>query len=185
MADAGQPAGGIVYLVGAGPGDPGLLTVRGRDLLASCDAIATDALANPAIVAAARLANPGVEVHQVGKRGGSSDSSRQSGIDALLVRLAHEGKRVVRLKGGDPLMFGRGGEEAQALAAAGIAFEIVPGVTAGVAAPTYAGIPVTHRGVATSVTFVTGYEDPAKTDTQTDWAALARAGGTLVLYMAR
>ena len=183
MADAGQPAGGIVYLVGAGPGDPGLLTVRGRDLLASCDAIATDALANPAIVAAARLANPGVEVHQVGKRGGSSDSSRQSGIDALLVRLAHEGKRVVRLKGGDPLMFGRGGEEAQALAAAGIAFEIVPGVTAGVAAPAYAGIPVTHRGVATSVTFVTGHEDPAKPDTQTDWAALARAGGTIVLYM--
>ncbi|MEP7002473.1 MAG: SAM-dependent methyltransferase, partial [bacterium] len=98
---------GIVYLVGAGPGDPGLLTVRGRELLASCDAIATDALANPAIVTAARLANPGVEVHDVGKRGGSSESSSQGEIDALLVRLGREGKRVVRLKGGDPLVFGR------------------------------------------------------------------------------
>jgi uroporphyrinogen III methyltransferase/synthase len=174
---------GIVYLVGAGPGDPGLLTVRGRDLLATCDVIATDALANPAIVAAARLTNPGVEVHDVGKRGGSSESSSQEEIDALLVRLGREGKRVVRLKGGDPLVFGRGSEEAQALARAGVPFEIVPGVTAGVAAPAYAGIPVTHRGVATSVTFVTGHEDPAKPETQTDWAALARAGGTIVLYM--
>ena len=176
-------AGGIVYLVGAGPGDPGLLTVRGRDLLARCDAIATDALANPAIVAAARDANPRVELHDVGKRGGSSDSANQDAINALLVRLAREGKRVVRLKGGDPLVFGRGSEEAQALAAAGIAFELVPGVTAGVAAPAYAGIPITHRGVATSVTFVTGHEDPGKGATQTDWAALARVGGTIVLYM--
>ena len=174
---------GIVYLVGAGPGDPGLLTVRGRDLLNGCDAIATDALANPAIVAAARLANAGVEIHHVGKRGGSSESTSQDDINALLVRLAREGKRVVRLKGGDPLMFGRGSEEAQALAAAGVRFEMVPGVTSGVAAPAYAGIPVTHRGVATSVTFVTGHEDPSKVDTGTDWAALARAGGTIVLYM--
>ena len=174
---------GIVHLVGAGPGDPGLLTVRGRELLARCDAIAADALANPAIVAAARRENPAVEVHDVGKRGGSGESASQTAINELLVRLAREGKRVVRLKGGDPLVFGRGSEEAQALAAAGIAFEIVPGVTAGVAAPAYAGIPVTHRGVATSVTFVTGHEDPAKPDTQTDWAALARAGGTIVLYM--
>lgn len=176
-------AAGIVHLVGAGPGDPGLLTVRGQELLARCDAIAADALANPAIVAAARRANPGVEVHDVGKRGGSGDSASQAAINGLLVRLAREGKRVVRLKGGDPLVFGRGSEEAQALAAAGIAFEIVPGVTAGVAAPAYAGIPVTHRGLATSVTFVTGHEDPAKADAQTDWAALARSGGTIVLYM--
>ena len=176
-------ATGVVYLVGAGPGDPGLLTVRGRELLSRCEAIAADALANPAIVAAARQANPGVEVHDVGKRGGSGDSASQAAINDLLVRLAREGKRVVRLKGGDPLVFGRGSEEAQALAAAGIAFEIVPGVTAGVAAPAYAGIPVTHRGTATSVTFVTGHEDPAKPDTQTDWAALARSGGTIVLYM--
>ena len=178
-----QASTGIVYLVGAGPGDPGLLTVRGRDLLATCDVIATDALANPAMIAAARVANPGVVVHDVGKRGGSSESSSQTAIDALLVRLGREGKRVVRLKGGDPLVFGRGSEEAQALAEAGVAFEFVPGVTAGVAAPAYAGIPVTHRGVATSVTFVTGNEDPAKTANQTDWAALARAGGTIVLYM--
>jgi len=174
---------GIVYLAGAGPGDPGLLTVRARDLLATCDVIATDALANPAIVAAARVANPNVEVVDVGKRGGSLASASQDDINALLVRLGREGKRVVRLKGGDPLVFGRGSEEAQALAEAGVAFEIVPGVTAGVAAPAYAGIPVTHRGVATSVTFVTGHEDPAKPETQTDWAALARAGGTIVLYM--
>src|SRR5205085_2049568 len=103
--------------------------------------------------------------------------------NSLLVRLGAEGKRVVRLKGGDPLVFGRGSEEAQALAAAGIAFEIVPGVTAGIAAPAYAGIPVTHRGVSTSVTFVTGHEDPTKETTTVDWSALARSGGTLVLNM--
>jgi uroporphyrinogen III methyltransferase/synthase len=153
---------GVVYLVGAGPGDPGLLTVRAQQLLASCDAIAADALANPAIVAAARADNPAVELHDVGKRGGSGDSARQDTINALLVRLAREGKRVVRLKGGDPLVFGRGSEEAQALAAAGVRFEIVPGVTAGVAAPAYAGIPVTHRATATAVTFVTGHEVPGK-----------------------
>lgn len=180
MSDARR---GIVYLVGAGPGDPGLLTVRARDLLASCDALATDALANPAIVAAARTANPRVEIHGVGKRGGSAESATQDAINALLVQLARGGKRVVRLKGGDPFVFGRGSEEAQALAAAGIPFEIVPGVTAGIAAPAYAGIPVTHRGAATSVTFVTGHEDPSKAETQTDWTALARAGGTIVLYM--
>src|SRR4051812_11148184 len=183
MADRHHENRGIVYLAGAGPGDPGLLTVRARDLLESCDVIATDALANPVIVAAARAANPNVEVLDVGKRGGSSASASQDDINALLVRLGREGRRVVRLKGGDPLVFGRGSEEAQALAEAGVAFEIVPGVTAGVAAPAYAGIPVTHRGVATSVTFVTGHEDPAKAETQTDWAALARAGGTIVLYM--
>jgi uroporphyrinogen III methyltransferase/synthase len=178
-----EPSRGIVYLVGAGPGEPGLLTVRGRELLASCDAIAADALANPAIVTEARRANPGAELHDVGKRGGSSDSVSQEATNALLVRLAREGKRVVRLKGGDPFVFGRGSEEAQALAASGVRFEVIPGVTAGIAAPAYAGIPVTHRGVATSVTFVTGHEDPVKGETQTDWAALARAGGTIVLYM--
>lgn len=183
MADEHDPSRGIVYLVGAGPGDPGLLTVRARDLLASCDVIATDALANPVILADARAANPGAEILDVGKRGGSTESASQDTIDSLLVRLGRAGKRVVRLKGGDPLVFGRGSEEAQALHAAGVAFEIVPGVTAGVAAPAYAGIPVTHRGVATSVTFVTGHEDPAKAETQTDWSALARVGGTIVFYM--
>jgi uroporphyrinogen III methyltransferase/synthase len=181
MSPPEAPHGAVVSLVGAGPGDPGLLTVRARELLAACDAIVYDALVNPLI-----LADPTVrsdaERHFVGKRGGAPSAS-QDEITALLVRLAREGKRVVRLKGGDPLVFGRGSEEAQVLAAAGIPFEIVPGVTAGVAAPAYAGIPVTHRGLATAVTFVTGHEDPTKRSTDTDWAALARAGGTIVLYM--
>lgn len=180
MVTNGDP--GVVYLVGAGPGDPGLITVRGQALLESCDAIVFDALANPALLPSQR-ADGRPELHDVGKRGGRSESARQDDINALLVRLAHEGKRVVRLKGGDPFVFGRGSEEAEALRAAGVAFEIVPGVTAGIAAPAYAGIPVTHRGVATSVTFVTGHEDPAQGETRTDWAALARAGGTIVLYM--
>jgi uroporphyrinogen III methyltransferase/synthase len=166
-----------VYLVGAGPGDPGLLTVRGQALLASCDVVVYDALVNPRLYAGVK------DARGVGKRGGDDTSASQADINALLIRLAGEGKSVVRLKGGDPFVFGRGSEEAQALAAAGIPFEIVPGVTAGVAAPAYAGIAVTHRGMATSVTFVTGSEDPTKPDTQTDWSALARVGGTIVLYM--
>lgn len=181
MGETGRKSGGVVYLVGAGPGDPGLLTLRASELLAGCDVVVYDALVNPAIISGEAVA-AGAELHFVGKRGGES-STRQEEIEALLVRLASEGKRVVRLKGGDPLVFGRGSEEAQALAAAGIPFEIVPGVTAGVAAPAYAGIPVTHRAVATSVTFITGHEDPTKGESGTDWAALARAGGTLVLYM--
>jgi uroporphyrinogen III methyltransferase/synthase len=176
---------GIVYLVGAGPGDPGLLTLRGGELLVTCDAIVYDALANSALLALASAVerDQPVELHDVGKRGGAVDSSRQDAINELLVRLAREGKRVVRLKGGDPFVFGRGGEEAQALAAADVRFEVVPGVTAGIAAAAYAGIPVTHRGVATSVTLVTGHEDPTREESGTDWAALARAGGTIVLYM--
>jgi len=183
MRDA--PLAGTVYLVGAGPGDPGLLTLRGAELLVDCDAVVYDALANPALLDLARVAprDVPVDMHDVGKRGGSVDSARQHDITALLIRLAREGKRVVRLKGGDSFVFGRGSEEAQALAAAGIAFEVVPGVTAGIAAPAYAGIPVTHRGLSTSVTFVTGHEDPAKDATTVDWSALARAGGTIVLYM--
>lgn len=174
---------GAVYLVGAGPGDPGLLTVRGRELLNTCDVIVYDALVNPLLIERSRLdRTTDVERIFVGKRGGAP-SMEQAAITAILVRLALDGKHVVRLKGGDPLVFGRGGEEAIALAGAGIDFEIVPGVTAGVAAPAYAGIPVTHRGIATSVTFITGHEDPGKDRDQTDWAALARAGGTLVLYM--
>ena len=176
---------GTVYLVGAGPGDPGLLTLRGGELLVTCDAIVYDALANPALLALAEAtdrARP-VELYDVGKRGGSSESARQDAINELLVRLAREGKRVVRLKGGDPFVFGRGSEEAEALARDGLRFEVVPGVTAGIAAPAYAGIPVTHRGVATSVTFVTGHEDPSKESAGVDWSALARAGGTIVLYM--
>ncbi|HEY2896336.1 MAG TPA: uroporphyrinogen-III C-methyltransferase, partial [Gemmatimonadaceae bacterium] len=174
---------GVVYLVGAGPGDPGLLTIRGRELLASCDSIVYDALVNPLLVDDGWIGRTSeAEKIFVGKRGGTP-SMEQSEITSLLVQLARAGKRVVRLKGGDPLVFGRGGEEAIALATEGLAFEIVPGVTAGVAAPAYAGIPVTHRGVSTSVTFITGHEDPGKDKDQTDWSALARAGGTLVLYM--
>jgi uroporphyrinogen III methyltransferase/synthase len=176
----------MVYLVGAGPGDPGLLTLRGGELLALCDAVVYDALANPALLAMATMPErkqPPAEMYDVGKRGGASDSARQEEINALLIRLAHEGKRVVRLKGGDPFVFGRGSEEAQALAAAAVRFEVVPGVTAGIAAPAYAGIPVTHRGASTSVTFVTGHEDPSKERDTVDWSALARAGGTIVLYM--
>src|SRR5687768_15556912 len=177
-----NPAPGTVHLVGAGPGDPGLLTVRGRELLSSCDAVVFDALANPLLLPVPDDAGR-PSLHDVGKRGGSAASARQEEINALLVTLARQGKRVVRLKGGDPLVFGRGSEEAQALHAAGIPFELVPGVTAGIAAPAYAGIPVTHRGIATSVTFVTGHEDPEQGEGRTDWGALARAGGTIVLYM--
>lgn len=181
MSPAKSP--GIVYLVGAGPGDPGLITVRGRELLDDCDAIVYDALANPTLLASARAR--GAELIDAGKRGGSSESAKQDDINATLVALAKSGKRVVRLKGGDPFVFGRGSEEAQALAAAGIPCEIVPGITAGIAAPAYAGIPVTHRGLATSVTFVTGHEDPTKPETQVDWNAMAKAAstGTVVLYM--
>ena len=174
---------GVVYLVGAGPGDPGLLTIRGRELLASCDTIVYDALVNPILVEDGWLGRAREsEKIFVGKRGGQP-SMDQDAITALLLQLARDGKNVVRLKGGDPMVFGRGGEEAIALGAAGLSFEVVPGITAGVAAPAYAGIPVTHRGVSTSVTFITGHEDPGKDKDQTDWSALARAGGTLVLYM--
>ena len=183
--DTAVSATGTVYLVGAGPGDPGLLTLRGGELLVLADAIVYDALANPALLAMASVSEreTPVELHDVGKRGGASESARQDDINALLVQLAKEGKRVVRLKGGDPFVFGRGSEEAEALAKAGVPFEVVPGVTAGIAAPAYAGIPVTHRGLSTSVTFVTGHEDPLKDKNTVDWTALARAGGTIVLYM--
>jgi uroporphyrinogen III methyltransferase/synthase len=175
--------GGIVHLVGAGPGDPGLLTVRARQLLDRCDAIVHDALTHPAMLARSDAGRAPAELHFVGKRGGDERSTKQEDINALLVRLAREGKRVVRLKGGDPFVFGRGSEEAQALAEAGVEFDVVPGITSGIAAPAYAGIPVTHRGMATSVTLVTGHEAPDKAESQTDWAALARSGGTLVVYM--
>jgi len=174
---------GKVYLVGAGPGDPGLITVRGKNLIESADAIVYDALVNPALIPAGAGDTGIPELYFVGKRGGDEKSVAQDDINLLLVQLARAGKRVVRLKGGDPLVFGRGSEEAQACNDATVDFEIVPGVTAGIAAPAYAGIPVTHRGLSTSVTFVTGSEDPAKATTQTNWAALAQSGGTLVLYM--
>ena len=169
---------GTVYLVGAGPGDPGLLTRRGERLLATADVVVYDRLLDPSLLALA----PNAETVFVGKERGRQ-ALRQSEINDLLVAEAQAGKTVVRLKGGDPFVFGRGGEEAQALAAAAVPFEVVPGVTSAVAAPAYAGIPVTHRGVSTSVTIVTGSEDPTKGRTSTDWAALAKTGGTLVTLM--
>ena len=181
---SGAKKPGIAYLVGAGPGDPGLLTVRGRQLLDECDAIVHDALANPALLVRNDTTGPAPELHDVGKRGGDERSASQEAINELLVRLVRDGKRVVRLKGGDPMVFGRGGEEAQALAEAALPFEVVPGVTSGIAAAAYAGIPVTHRGLSTSVTFVTGHEDPDKLAPQADWKAIAGTGGTIVLYMA-
>ena len=174
---------GVVFLVGAGPGDPGLITVRGRKLIESADAIVYDALANRRLLPPDARESGYPELYNVGKRGGDSKSATQEEINDLLVKLGREGKRVVRLKGGDPFVFGRGSEEAQALNDARVPFEVVPGVTAGIAAAAYAGIPVTHRGLGTSVTFVTGHEDPDKSTTQTNWAALANAGGTIVLYM--
>ncbi len=174
---------GKVFLVGAGPGDTGLITVKGKRLIDSADAVVYDALANSALLPPGARETGRPELYYVGKRGGAKESATQEEINALLIKLAREGKRIVRLKGGDPFVFGRGSEEAQALNDASVSFEVVPGVTAGIAAPAYAGIPVTHRGLATSVTFVTGHEDPAKPGTQTNWSALAKAGGTIVMYM--
>jgi uroporphyrinogen III methyltransferase/synthase len=168
-----------VDLVGAGPGDPGLLTMRAVELIASADAILYDRLVPPGALDGAR---DDAELRYVGKEPGAAALS-QDETNELLVELGRAGRRVVRLKGGDPFVFGRGGEEAEALAAAGVRFEIVPGVTAGVAAPAYAGIPVTHRDAASAVAFVTGHEDPSKADSALDWEALARFPGTLVFYM--
>ena len=176
-------AEGKVFLVGSGPGDPGLITVRGSQLIESADAVVYDALANATLLPPGARETGRPELYYVGKRGGEKAPVSQEEINQLLVRLAREGKRVVRLKGGDPFVFGRGSEEAQAMNDASVPFEIVPGVTAGIAAAAYAGIPVTHRGLSTSVTFVTGHEDPAKPHTQTNWSALAKVGGTIVLYM--
>jgi uroporphyrinogen III methyltransferase / synthase len=176
-------AEGKVFLVGAGPGDPGLITVRGRELIDSADAIVYDALANPALLPPDAVTAGFPELYYVGKRGGDKRSVTQEDINQLIIRLAREGKRVVRLKGGDPFVFGRGSEEAIACGEASVPCEVVPGITAGIAAPAYAGIPVTHRGMASSVTLVTGSEDPARLANTTNWAALAKSGSTLVLYM--
>ncbi|HTK17384.1 MAG TPA: uroporphyrinogen-III C-methyltransferase [Acidimicrobiia bacterium] len=168
-----------VYLVGAGPGDPGLLTVRGSELLRCADVVVYDRLASPALL---DLARDGAELVDVGKAPGRVAMTQEQ-INELLVERGQAGLEVVRLKGGDPFVFGRGGEEAEACRDARVAFEVVPGITSAIAAPAYAGIPVTHRGLSTSVTIVTGHEDPAKGTTDTDWEALARAGGTIVVLM--
>jgi uroporphyrinogen III methyltransferase/synthase len=166
-----------VYLVGAGPGDPNLLTLRAAELIASADVVATDALVAPEIVA--RVPKD-AELIYVGKRSGAH-SVPQDQTNRILIEKAREGKRVVRLKGGDPFVFGRGGEEAEELAAANIEFEIVPGISSAIAGPAYAGIPITHRAHATSVTLVTGHESDETTGV--NWNALAQLDGTIVFLM--
>ncbi len=168
-----------VYLVGAGPGDSGLLTARALELIAGADVIVYDRLIPKAALDGARA---DAELIYAGKEGGGPSTSQEE-IAQLLVERGSAVDAVVRLKGGDPFVFGRGGEEAEALVAAGVPFEVVPGVTAGVAAPAYAGIPVTHRDMASAVAFVTGHEDPSKPESALDWAALAAFPGTLVVYM--
>ncbi len=168
-----------VYLVGAGPGDPGLLTARALELIATADVIVYDRLIPPGALDGARA--DALKLY-AGKEGGGP-SMPQPDIEQLLVEHGRAGRAVVRLKGGDPFVFGRGGEEAEALLRAGIPFEVVPGVTAGVAGPAYAGIPVTHREAASAVAFVTGHEDPAKAETALDYGALAKFPGTVVVYM--
>jgi uroporphyrinogen III methyltransferase/synthase len=170
---------GVVYLVGAGSGDPGLMTARSLELIASADSVFYDRLIPNGALDGAR---DEAELVYVGKQPGVP-SVPQEEIGERLIAAAREGRGVVRLKGGDPFVFGRGGEEAEALRAAGVEFEVVPGITAGVAASAYAGIPVTHRDDASAVAFVTGHEDPEKGETALDWDALARFPGTLVFYM--
>ena len=169
----------MIYLVGSGPGDPGLFTLKGVRCMQEADAVVYDRLAPGALLGYAR---PEAEKIYVGKKPGNPTMSQEE-INELLIEKGRAGMTVVRLKGGDPYIFGRGGEEALALQEAGLPFELVPGVTSGVAAPAYAGIPVTHRNVATSVTFVTGHEDPKKGSQDVDWAKLANGADTLVLYM--
>lgn len=173
------PPRGIVHLIGAGPGDPGLITLKGLQCIREADVVIYDYLAAPALLTHARA---GTEMIYVGKKGGDHTLS-QEGINALIVEKACKGLTVARLKGGDPYVFGRGGEEAEVLVENGIAFDVVPGVTAGVAAAAYAGIPVTHRDLTATVAFVTGHEDPKKEASNIDWRALATGIGTVVFYM--
>ncbi len=170
---------GKVYLVGAGPGDPGLFTLKGAECLSRADAIVYDHLISSIIL---DHAPPGAEKIYAGKTG-SRHHLEQGQINSLLVELASSGKTVVRLKGGDPLILGRGGEEASALKAAGVPFEVVPGITSAVAVPAYAGIPVTQRGLSSSLTILTGHEDPTKSSSSIRWDMLAKSGSTLVILM--
>ena len=171
---------GSVWLAGAGPGDPGLITALGIHALQNADVVLHDALINEALL---KLARPGADILYAGKRGGKK-SCKQSDISRTLISLARKGKRVLRLKGGDPFVFGRGAEEALTLARAGIPFRIVPGVTAGIGGLAYAGIPVTHRDTNHAVTFVTGHGADGKLP-KLDWAAIAHGSPTIVLFMAR
>jgi len=179
---AGLPAfePGWVWLVGAGPGDPGLLTLHAVNALAQADVVVHDALVDQRILGHAR---PGAEIEFAGKRGGKP-SPKQRDISLKLVELARAGKRVCRLKGGDPFVFGRGGEEALALVEAGIPFRVVPGISAGIGGLAYAGIPVTHRDINHSVTFLTGHDQSGLTPSAIDWEGVARGAPVVVMYMA-
>ena len=170
---------GKVYLVGAGPGDPGLFTLKGKALLEQADVVVYDALVSAPILA---MINPNAKLLPAGKRRGYH-SLKQNKITELLIEQAHHHAVVIRLKGGDPFVFGRGGEEMADLIAAGISVEVVPGITAGVAVPAYAGIPITHRDVSSSVTFVTGHEATGKYRPQINWQAIAQSSETIVIYM--
>ncbi len=170
---------GKVYLVGSGPGDPELLTLKARRLLDTVDVVVYDQLPGEAIISSIP---ENTEKIDAGKHAGDHKLTQED-INALIVYKAKEGKNVLRLKGGDPYMFGRGGEEAQELIEEGIEFEVVPGITSAVAVPAYAGIPVTHRDHASMVTFITGHEDPTKEESALDWEVLAKFEGTIVIFM--
>ncbi|WP_427158608.1 uroporphyrinogen-III C-methyltransferase [Aliinostoc sp. HNIBRCY26] len=174
-----QNSFGKVYLVGAGPGDPGLMTLKGKSILECADVVIYDALVSPAILA---MINPQAEQINAGKRRGKH-SLLQDETTQLLIEKAQEHAIIVRLKGGDPFIFGRGGEEMVDLVAAGIPVEVVPGITSGIAAPAYAGIPLTHRLYSSSVTFVTGHEAAGKYKPKVDWQAIAHGSETIVIYM--
>jgi len=178
MTEHADTADGIVYLVGAGPGDPELLTVKAQRLLEEGDVILHDKLSGPDILA--QISDDRLE--DVGTRG-HGDTTPQSYVNERMVELAREGKTVVRLKGGDPTVFGRGGEEMAYFAEHDVPFELVPGITSAIAAPEASGIPVTHRDHASTVSVVTGHEDPNKEESAVDWAALAATGGTIVVLM--
>ena len=170
---------GKVYLVGAGPGDPGLMTLKGKGILECADVVVYDALVSPAIL---QMINPRAEKIDAGKRRGRHSKLQQE-TTQILIEKARDNAIVVRLKGGDPFVFGRGGEEMEDIIAAGVPVEVVPGITSGIAAPAYAGIPVTHRRYSSSVTFVTGHEAAGKYRPNIDWGAIARGSETIVIYM--
>lgn len=181
VADAtfNKPPLGKVYLVGAGPGDPGLMTLKGKTLLEHADVVVYDALVSPSILA---MIGPQAERIDAGKRRGNH-SLLQTETTQILIQKAQDEAVVVRLKGGDPFIFGRGGEEMVDLMQAGIPVEVVPGITSGIAAPAYAGIPLTHRDYSSSVTFVTGHESAGKYRPQVNWQAIAHSAETIVVYM--
>ena len=170
---------GKVYLVGAGPGDPGLLTLKAKECLSQAEVVIYDNLANRTFL---QYADPEAELIYVGKKGGDHTMSQQD-INSLIVDRAQKGHFVVRLKGGDPFIFGRGGEEAIEIVKAGLNFELVPGITSAIAVPAYAGIPLTHRDHTSTVAFITGHEDPLKEKSDIAWDKLAPGIGTLVFLM--